>query len=43
MAEQLKAVAIFFIGLILLSLIASWLGLNSGHGGNPQEEYYSEF
>ena len=40
--EQLKAVGLFLLMLIIASVIWSWFGFDSGRGGNPQEEFYYE-
>ncbi len=41
--EELKAVGLFVIILAMLMIFASFLGLNSGRGGNPQESYMEEY
>jgi len=37
--SEIKAVAFFVILLLILSFVASFLGIEGGRGGNPQESY----
>jgi hypothetical protein len=41
--SELKAVALFVILLIIITLIAGFLGLDGGYGGNPQESYQEKY
>ncbi len=41
--EEVKAVGLFLIMLAILMVFASFLGLDSGRGGNPQESYMEEY
>ena len=40
--SEIKAVAFFVLILLCLWLIAGFLGIEGGRGGNPQESYQEE-